>query len=223
MTDVSGIPLSPALIRGYLLELMEPGQPYKREDLQVNVTRKHEEGGGIPPNVLNPVDQFKKALSTLKQNGQLESLQGGYWRLADGAPVERLPIEPELESEAEENAEVVIGDGPETIYGWYFPRDRRLAEFEGTDRFPIKVGRTVRDAQRRLQESTGDMVPELPILGFVARVNNSGAWERLIHATLILRGQKVEGAIGNEWFRTSPDELQTIVEQQRALIDQDGQ
>jgi hypothetical protein len=40
MTDVSGIPLSPALIRGYLLELMEPDQPYKREDLQVSVTRK---------------------------------------------------------------------------------------------------------------------------------------------------------------------------------------
>ena len=209
MDDMSGFELKPALIRGYLLEVMQGGKNYKRDDLQNMVTVRHETAGGLPSTALHPVDQFKKTLHSLETQGVLRRPMQGYWSLA-GEDFPDLPIEQEAVAEAMENAEVTFGDGAESIYGWYLPTYREIAEMKGEERFPIKVGRTVRDPQRRIEESWG-MAPERPVLGIVLKVDDSGAWERFIHSVLTLDGQKIGNAIGQEWFVTNPEELREIV------------
>ncbi len=216
MGDMNGIPLNPEHIRGYLLTLMEPGKAYKREELQEIVTLHHKGLGGKPPDVLNPADQFKKALATLKEQGRLENPSEGFWRLSGEGTI-KLPSERNLEIDAAQNAEVVVGEGAAMIYGWYFPAYRKLAALEGKEHFPIKVSLTVRDPQKRLQES-GGMAPERPVLGFVFRVDDAGQWEQLIHSKLSLKGRRIEDAIGREWFDVSLDELRELALAEMAEI-----
>ncbi len=129
-----------------------------------------------------------------------------------------MPIDAELEEEAALDAEVIVGDGAETIYGWYIPACRALAELKGESRFPVKVGRTIRNPLQRIRES-GGMAPEMAVLGFVARVDDAGNWERWIHAELGFFALKIETAVGNDWYRTSPEELGSLVSAKLATIE----
>ncbi len=218
MDNVEGLPLSPELIRSWIPEVLRhSGKPMKREALIQAVNTSHTSAGGLPSETLNPEQQFGKALGDLRQSGAVESAGNGYWRLNPSGFV-AMPIEVELEEEAALDAEVIVGNGAETIYGWYFPAYRALAELKGESRFPVKVGRTIRNPLQRIKES-GGMAPEIPVLGFVARVDDAGNWERWIHAELCFFDLKIEAAVGSEWYRTSPEELGNLVSAKLAAIE----
>ncbi|MYF35826.1 MAG: GIY-YIG nuclease family protein [Synechococcus sp. SB0678_bin_12] len=230
--DVTGIPLTPQLIQRYLLELMEPGKAYKREQLVDLVRERHLEAKGSLAKA-SLTGQVKKALQDLQRHGCVEQPVNvkGYWRIASGDLTEETiehedeptnepvkdkdePIEEPIENEAE----ITIGDGVEKIYGWYYPSYRKLATLEGKTRFPVKVGRTTGKAEQRLRESCG-MAPEKPVLGFVAHVDDSSTWERFVHSSLTLDGWKLPDAVGDEWFNSNLEELHEIVSLKLAEIE----
>ena len=216
MDDLTGIPLKPEIIKAHLLAVMEAGKTYPRDQLKQLVEERHARCSGSPSAAVSPLDQFKKSLAIVKEHGEIDNPSTGYWRRMSDGPVE-LPVEQELEAEVAENAEVAIGRGNESVYGWYLPAYRRLAESEGKKRFPIKVGMTTRDAQQRMEKTLG-MVPERPVLGFVLKVDDASQWERLIHSKLSLRGRRIEGAIGNEWFDVSLNELRDLASAEMAEL-----
>ena len=219
--SVLGKPLNSGGINAYLLKIMKPERGYTRQELIEKVVTQHQQAGGLPVDASSRITkgQFKKALNTLKKQGLVVNPERNHWRLAkiDPETLDALPVEYELEAEAARLAEVRIGDGAEAVYGWYFPAYRKLADLEGADRWPIKVGSTARDVHGRLDESVG-MAPERPALGFVLRVDRAGRWERFIQSALALDGQKIEDAIGDEWFNTSLTELQNLVSEKMAKI-----
>ena len=56
------------------------------------------------------------------------------------------------------------------------------------------------------------MAPEHPALAVELKVNDASEWERFIHSTLSLNGQRIPDALGTEWFTTSAAEIQEIYE-----------
>ena len=68
-----------------------------------------------------------------------------------------------------------------------------------------------------MEKSLG-MVPERPVLGFVLKVDDASQWKRLIHSKLSLRGRRIEGAIGNEWFDVSLNELRDLASAEMAEL-----
>ena len=209
MDDVSGIPLNPELIRGYIMEVLADGEPLKNELVRQRVEELHKINGGLPPTVQEPREQFTKSLRFLRESGKLENPTEGYWRISSADSVLVLPCKEEFEDGPEEEAEFTVGDGPESIYGWYLPAYRKLAELQNNPHFPVKVGRTVRAPSQRIEESWG-MLPERPCLGFHFRCEAAGHWERVFHARLSLNRRNIDQAIGREWFNTNLGELVSL-------------
>ena len=216
MDDVTGVRLTRDLIRGYLVQSTVPGKVYELAELRRLVAEEHEDNGGEPSENKNPDEQFKKSLADLKQSGEFENLPGreGLWRRVGAGQFPEHDVE---KFEAEEMAEVHIGGGSQTVYGWYLPAYRKLAELEGKTRFPIKVGRSDRPAQVRVNESVGTL-PERPVIGFVLKVDDAHAWERFFHARLAIMGSHLNDAIGHEWFNTNLDELAGIAKEGSAPL-----
>ena len=221
--NVQGIPISPKLIEVYLLESMQPGKVYKRYELVEMAKTRHLSLGGVMA-AAGPTGQTKKALHTLKNNRKIENVSNGCYRLPEEAPrlesVENFITQPVVSpskpvhaaEKADSNsltAEIEMGSGSECVYAWYLPAYRRIAEIEGHDKWPMKIGRTDGDPYERINSSIGQS-PEKPIFAFVLRIDNSSAWEKFIHSSLEIGSQKINDAVGNEWFNTNLEQLRSI-------------
>ena len=132
--DVTGLPLLQEFIRAHALEVMKPCKRYSARELGQLIVERHKAKGGTHD---SDRVQVSRALRSLEEVNSPS--QGFYERLP--GEVSRQDEEADIRS-AEANAEVKIGDGEETIYGWYFPTYRRLADLEGKQHFRIKVGRS---------------------------------------------------------------------------------
>ena len=112
---------------------------------------------------------------------------------------------PELEID-----EPVIGDGPESVYVYYYPAYKKLAKLLGKSSWPCKIGRTVgRVTERVFGQATG--LPEKPRLAIVWKTDKSEAWEQLLHNLFTSFGKGMPGAPGKEWFNTTPEEIVEII------------
>jgi hypothetical protein len=97
------------------------------------------------------------------------------------------------------------------VYAYWFPRDRAAAEGLGQATWLCKVGQSTKDAlQRALKQCTSDA--EAPVVGLLALTDRPLDLEHALHVTLRFRGQDVCAGGGREWFRTSPDDLQAIIQ-----------
>ena len=201
--DVTGLSLDRELIRGYVHQVMEPGEVYPMDDLMNAITEAHEDAGGAP----YPEDKSLRDICyrTFQAYSVMESRKRGQWVLLDD-----VPADTERAIQAIKDAEVSYGQGSEVVYGWYLPGYRKLAEKEGNATFPMKIGRTTKSAESRIWDSLG-MVPEMPVVGFLMRTDKSVSWEKLLHGKLDIMGHHLPAARGREWFNTNPDELQRIV------------
>ena len=232
MEDFTDIPLSPSIASKHLEAVINPGKVYSRKELVDAVKGRHVAKGGVT-GTANVTGQVKKALHTLVNNGVLDNPRTGHYRKLVGSTtksateVERLEAEPDRPAEDESHsstqltplpaAEISLGNGSECVYGWYLPSYRELARLQEERHFPIKVGRTTRNPDDRVNESAG-MLPEKPVIGFLLRVDDSEPWERLLHAKLALRGRSRVDANGSEWFDTNLDELRHMVEMELAEV-----
>ena len=104
-----------------------------------------------------------------------------------------------------------IGDGDDYVYVYYSPNDKKLALLEGKDRWECKIGFSSSDPiQRIIDQGVQTSVSREPIVGLLVRTDNGYYTESLLHKRLYQHKVK-SGIGGNEWFLTSPDEVENIL------------
>lgn len=109
-----------------------------------------------------------------------------------------------------------MGVGPEDVYAFTFASLQRLAELEGRDRYPVKIGYTgtvPNGAIGRIRQIMGDATayPERPVLLFVCHTSDGRQLETSIQGILRKDGRRIRTAVGKEWFETSSDEIVQII------------
>lgn len=191
---------------------------FRRADLISKVEEYHNANGGAPGQ-RNVTSATKKALQLLAAGGYLErTAVPGLWRwiTPPEAAVEAALLSGDIyeTDELDVTTDTIIeGDGSGSVYVYYFPNYKELADFRQKPVWPIKVGMTaLGDAKIRISEQQGTAMPEDPVVAYVRKTDNPLRLERLIHSVLFFRGQQVEEAPGNEWFVSSPAEVKAIVD-----------
>jgi hypothetical protein len=211
-----GLPLTPNVIAELAGELLK-GPMFRRSELIGAVEQHHAKNGGIVTQSLTSA--AKKALRNLVDAGALEPTGAyGYWRWItppdqtvgdDGSSVvDEESVELNLTDDT-----IIEGAGTGSVYVYYFPSYKLLADFRQEERWPIKVGMTsLADANIRISDQQGTAMPERPVVAYVRRSDTPLKLERLVHAVLFYRGRQLDDAPGSEWFSSNPEEVQSIVD-----------
>jgi hypothetical protein len=157
---------------------------------------------GEPQKIIRAIKWYVPFIA--KNTKQLVPLGNGIYRLPQASDFEAA----DLEDSALEDGDAEVADFDGFIYAFTFPTLMRPGAV-----FPIKVGMTATDVQHRvLSQCRSAATFENPkILGSwkVARV---GHVESAVHKVLAARGKWREGVPGAEWFDTTLEEIQSIIE-----------
>jgi len=221
--DVRKQLLTEPVIRYWLLTLMQPGQEYTFHDLFIMVTEAHTESGGIlvptREQTAQDLDAGLDELTNWRQIGSDERKWGAgdrYRLTAGNLDVAGIEMSEAQRAEEEERPEITVGEGPQTVYAWYLPTSRQLAVLKGEEHFPMKVGYTHSNPYQRMLSHIGT-APEKPVLGFVWKTDHANHMEKWLHIELTMRHRHILpaskgelGALGQEWYRTNPEELREI-------------
>ncbi len=211
-----GIALTPKIIEKLIVELF-PSQLVTRQEIISAVLKRHLEQGGEKPNS-QIVASTKKALQNLTKLGMVTNPSVGYWKIS-GANVLEDNKENDTkikeitiveESELKEKPEFTFGQGPYSVYLYYFKTYKDLAEKEGDLVWPCKIGKTNVDPVSRIINQVGTGLPEIPKIGLLIYTIFPNEVEKCLHAILTIRGKKIDSSPGNEWFSTSPSEVYEI-------------
>ena len=103
-----------------------------------------------------------------------------------------------------------IGKGPESVYVFYYPAYKELAELKGQDSWPCKIGKTTGNVYERVIRH-GTHLPERSRIAFILKMTDSNLWERLPQLILKGRLKDISEAPGREWFNTTPKEILRII------------
>ena len=214
--ETAALPFVRPVVRQIIEGLFREQSQWKSGHLVDRVVQSHRErGGSVVP---NPGFTIGRVLRDLRDDGLVIAPGHGWWRWTDSSSsVPPVPEEQATDTiasvdEATNDFEPIIrpdkevGAGPECVYLYFNPNDRRLAELEGRDVWECKIGRTSsRDAiQRILSQGIRTSLSRLPTVGLVLRTDDSSALENALHSSLRLVGAEVPDSPGNEWFITSP-------------------
>jgi len=216
----AGVPLMPGIAEELILELFQ-GKVVERQLIVDRVTRVHLDRGGLAAEAQDVPRLIKKALENLKDEGVVENPSFGRWR------IRRNPDLPEEEEEEEESAELdeekdaratervlgperTIGAGNSGVYVYYYGAYRNLAEGKGETVWGCKVGRSDRDPMLRILAQGTTAMPEKPSVALLIRTDTPAALEMAIQSVLTVRGKRLPGALGAEWFATNPREIESI-------------
>lgn len=215
--ESANVPLIASVARRIIEDLFREKNQWKRAELAEAVERIHLERGGIKGKQ-EPAMIVKKALSALEEDGKVESPAYGYWRWVAS---ESVPLTSELNeggllpsdstlADNKEDEEIIIerqiGEGPERVYMYYNPNDRKLAELQGRDTWECKIGQTGNEEvlARILGQGAKTALSRFPVVGLVIRTQDSAALEKALHSSLRILECEVEDGPGSEWFMTSP-------------------
>jgi T5orf172 domain len=221
MGKFDGIPLTPIVVSEIIETVIQEKEMWRRRDLVNRVQQFHKDEGGIAGQQ-NIFALATKALRILQSDGKVETPVYGHWRwISNGQRIvsERISTELTEEPEAdnlddeddldEEQVTVAktIGDGRESIYVYYNPNDKELAELKGKSIWECKIGRTgtADSVARILGQGVRTALSHQPIVGLVIKTDNSAALEKALHAALRMIDSEVPDSLGVEWFMTSPD------------------
>lgn len=208
-----GVPLTPAIIEGLILQLFT-GRLATRQSILEEVVRYHDNNGGLKANVQDITSSIKKALNNLKEKGQAANPTLGYWRIGESSIMDSsevgIAIIEKLLPITQPIADKIIGTGESTIYLYYLPIYRQKAEDEKESSWFCKIGKTERDPLQRVLSQASTALPEKPQIALLIKTDLPTQLESAIHSILTLRSKKVDSAPGSEWFLTSPDEVERI-------------
>src|SRR6266853_1107294 len=177
-TDSMNVPLMASVARRIMEELFQKRAQWRRAELAAEVERIHLERGGTKGKQ-DAQRIVKKALAALEEDGKVESPAYGQWRWKasgslpsnlpshDGVVLDNLPIPTDEDKEEEITPERQIGEGPESVYLYYNPNDRKLAGLEGRDFWECKIGRTAAaDAPVRIiSQGAKTALSRIPVVG----------------------------------------------------------
>jgi hypothetical protein len=221
--EPAALPFVRPVVRQIVEGLFREQSQWKSGDLVDRVVQAHRErGGSVVP---NPSFTIRRVLQDLRDDGLVIAPGHGWWRWTsspDGPPISEEQATDTIAAvdDAVNDFEPIIrpdkevGTGPECVYLYFNPNDRRLAELEGRDVWECKIGRThSRDAiQRILGQGIRTALSRLPTIGLVLRTEDSSALENALHSSLRLVGAEVPDSPGNEWFVTSPARVEAWYE-----------
>lgn len=104
--------------------------------------------------------------------------------------------------------EETIGEGGELVYVYFNEAERKLAEHEGRNWWPCKVGFTTSSLTARVfGQRPHTAIGRLPVVGLIIQTNEGRALERALHAALKSATSHMDDAVGSEWFETSPRKI----------------
>jgi hypothetical protein len=210
----AGQPLTPGIAAELVLDLFA-GRITERHKIVDAVVRAHQERGGLDSRAKDTSRLVKKALSNMERNGLAENPSFGQWKIKPTSSDSAATVPTEIQNEeviaSAPTAEIVTGEGDDSVYLYYFESYRRLAEIKGNRLFPCKIGRSERDPLLRVLSQSSTALPEFPRIARLFKTNDGSALEAAIHSILSLRGMEIEDSPGTEWFLTSPDEIDSIV------------
>lgn len=216
--SLAGVPLMPSVARRIILELFRKQDKWKTKGLINEVEKTHREQGGLQGaqtlrNIVN------KALGYLLEDGLLENPEYGIWRAKPTSELElefvssagRKGVAGGAVSEAAELVpEKTLGSGAETVYLYYSPNDRELAELKNRDSWECKIGHSASGnaADRIVRQGTKTAFAHTPVVGLEIRTDDSAALEKALHGSLRLVEKEVPDSLGTEWFLTSPSRIE---------------
>lgn len=204
----SGLPLTSSVARKVLLHLFDQNKQWQKKDLDSAVHKIHFGNGGVK-GAQNTDRVVKKSLSDLNEDKILENPALGIWRrIRDSSEVVipevvcESPIDDALDEIEGPVPEKIIGVGSESVYLYFNPNDRELAQIKGKIKWECKIGRCNAEnpLQRIMDQGTRTALSRLPIVGLVIQSEDSSALEKALHASLRLVECEVPDSPGSEWF-----------------------
>ncbi len=215
------IPLTPKSAQPIIMNKFS-GRVAERQEIVDTIVKIHCDQGGKPPQS-QAVGVVKKALAALKSAGKAENPSLGMWRIGsspDSSETEAVASveSPQLSDEEEITQrdqpdspyEKTVGSGKGSVYLYYYPAYRQLAELNGESSWPCKVGKSERDPATRVEAQAATAMPEKPKIALRIQTDKPSELEKAIHKLLVKEGKQMKGAPGSEWFVTSPSEIEEI-------------
>jgi len=108
-------------------------------------------------------------------------------------------------------AERTFGAGSGAIYVYYLPAYKERAVARNEKSWACKIGKSDRDPLDRILDQAATALPERPIVDFILLTDHASLIERALHCVLAIRGRRIEGSPGFEWFLTSPEEVLHLI------------
>jgi len=103
-------------------------------------------------------------------------------------------------------AQSIIGTGTDSVYLYYYENDRKLAEFEGRDRWECKIGEASNNALQRVRSQINTATARNPVLAVEIKTDYSYRLESLLHK--FFKNFKLDDEYGgDEWFLINPEEF----------------
>lgn len=219
ITQQLGIPLQPVYARNSILKLLGEQNSWQRTELAKRLEADHLAAG----NVLGTQDTLtvtKKALTYLQDAGYVQSDGRGNWSLKNTTGVEqqfadRYPIDAPTTNQQTQpttinDGRIVLGDGAESVYLYYFENDKELAKLKGKDTWDCKIGRAGADVDQRVSDQARTSRSKRPMIAVVIRTDQAFYLEQVIHNSLKIVDRHIVGERGHtgvEWFDTNPERL----------------
>ena len=202
--------LTPNMAQELIQELFA-GQTVQKQEIVRFVDATHQDRGGLPSKAKrgHPVT---RALSKMKKVGLVENPSQGFWSISLSTNDDSIDSERNnLDSENVE-PEKIIGSGKQSVYLYYYSAYKRLAEFQSEEVWACKIGKARNDPVSRILSQTRTALPEYPKVGLIIKTDNLSLMETTIQNILRLQGKQKQDAPGNEWFITSPSEVEQVYE-----------
>lgn len=193
---------------------VQTGQPFRLVELVKQIVDQHllpdqqvitypRAQTGKLHSIINTIKWYVPFLA--KSTKQLAPLGDGMYRLPDPVDIDEVEAEAEDAALDDDVSEASVSEG--FIYAFSFPA---LIKQEGA--FPIKIGMTVNDVQQRVvNQCKGSAIFDNPKVLDSWKVSRVGFVESAIHKVLAARGKWREGVPGTEWFDTTVDEIESII------------
>lgn len=200
-------PLTPGIAKKLIQELFA-GQTVQKQEIMRIVEETHQERGGLPSQAQynNPVTL---ALYNMRREGEANNPGKSDNWLIPSSTQNDDSVDPEPNN-LDLEPEKIIGFGKQSVYLYYFPTYRRLAELEGEEVWACKIGRAKNDPLIRISAQTRTALPEYPKVGLIIKTGEFVLMEKTLQGILKLQGKHKQDAPGTEWFITSPSEVEQI-------------
>ena len=194
-----GKPFTVKIAEELILELCK-GETLKKSEIIDRVYEHHREQGGLEYAGTQSLNMtFDDALNrNLKKRRGLATNEGtehGYWKISGESPPDDPPDEP----------------AKGCVYIYYYPSYKELAEFKGEDKWPCKIGRTGRDAEKRIREQ-GTGMPENAKQEVVMYTDDPNSLEQTIRSLLKRKGMHIQDAPGDEWYLINSEIAKKVAE-----------
>ena len=189
----AGRSLTERIARELVIEIFAGETGIRKKDIKQAVDETHTSRGGIPST--NEVHPVSSALSIMKKQGLTNNPIRGMWSIFSKPDVHpNDSLDPESVR--------TLGSGKRSVYLYYYPAYRCLAEYEGKEFWACQIDKA--------GSQVPTTMPEPPEIRLIFKTDDSENLEQTLHNVLKFRGKQIQNAPGGNWFTTSPSEVEEI-------------